>query len=384
MNRRVEDAQKHIVAIGVVVTLLLFLAACIMLPAEPPVPPVPVEPVMPFASAGKPYTTDKWLQSAVVTTTNGSSLDVTGAAVVNLQVSGTYTTATVSFETTTDATNWVALQCVDTADGSVDTTTTANGVWQCPVSGQLIRARVTWTSGTSISVFGQASSAGALTVADIDIAGAETVSISGDVTVNDPISMTIGSVAPQLDATDHVAVSLYGKSSAAGDKEVLLDSSGNTLVKPFASATEFAVTELVGINEQIDQYDYSEDVTISLGGTYSGEILGCVFYSSEDGSGQVQKPAGTLIFFDNDPAVSSGDTAIVVAQWLSVTGKITIYGSDWITDTNGGIAYSDDPVAFHALSDLHAVWYHQGSVSLNSAAGDDERLRFACWYRRDS
>ena len=42
------------------------------------------------------------------------------------------------------------------------------------------------------------------------------------------ITVDIGGVAPQLDSTDRIAVSVYGKSSAAGDKELLLDASGHT------------------------------------------------------------------------------------------------------------------------------------------------------------
>ena len=42
------------------------------------------------------------------------------------------------------------------------------------------------------------------------------------------ITVDLGGVAPQLDSTDRIAVSVYGKSSAAGDKELLLDASGHT------------------------------------------------------------------------------------------------------------------------------------------------------------
>lgn len=47
---------------------------------------------------------------------------------------------------------------------------------------------------------------------------------------NDTNLLTIKDVAPQLDDTDKLAVSTYGKGSAAGDTPVLVDSSGRPLV----------------------------------------------------------------------------------------------------------------------------------------------------------
>ncbi len=41
------------------------------------------------------------------------------------------------------------------------------------------------------------------------------------------IRISIGGVAPQLDSTDRIAISLYGKDSAAGDTPITADSSGN-------------------------------------------------------------------------------------------------------------------------------------------------------------
>jgi len=51
------------------------------------------------------------------------------------------------------------------------------------------------------------------------------------------ITVDIGGVAPQLDSTDRIAVSVYGKSSAAGDKELLLDASGHTQADVLSIAT---------------------------------------------------------------------------------------------------------------------------------------------------
>ena len=157
------------------------------------------------------------------------------------------------------------------------------------------------------------------------------------------------------------------------------------LTKPFANILEAGLTELVGINEKVDQNDYSGSVAVSLGAQpVSGEILAFAFYATEDGSGAVQDSAGKLILLDADPAVASGDTALAAAEYVTILGVVEVSASDWHTDANGGVAYIvDTPVPFHALATLYAVWFHSDATSLNDAAGDDEQLEFNFWYRRD-
>ena len=157
--------------------------------------------------------------------------------------------------------------------------------------------------------------------------------------------------------------------------------------QPFMPMREGGLTELVGINEQVDQSDYSGSVAVTLDATIprSGEILSVCLYSTEDGSGAVQTPAGRLLVLDADPAVSSGDTSITAAEWVTVLGHIKVLSGDWLTDANGGIAYVHDvPIPFHDLNTLYFVWFHEDATSLNSAAGDDEQLQMNCWYRQDS
>jgi hypothetical protein len=157
------------------------------------------------------------------------------------------------------------------------------------------------------------------------------------------------------------------------------------LTAPLYHIAEIEVTDLVGKNDQVDQNDYGASVAISLGTQpVSGEFLGFTFISSEEGSGSVQTPAGRLILLDADPAVTAGDTAITTAEHLTVVGIVEVAAADWHSDANGALAYvCTTPIAFHALSTLYAVWFHTDATSYNDAAGDDERLRFNAWYRRD-
>lgn len=177
-----------------------------------------------------------------------------------------------------------------------------------------------------------------------------------------------------------------GQQTMANSVPVAIASNQSDLpVQPFDAILEGGLTELIGINEQVDQNEYCASVGVALGGTYSGEILSVCLYSTEDGTGAVQTPEGWLYLLDADPATSAGDTSITAAERVTVTGRWKIETTDWETDANGGTAYIfDTPVPFHALSTLYFVFKLLSATSINSAAGDDEQIEFSFWYRRDS
>lgn len=155
--------------------------------------------------------------------------------------------------------------------------------------------------------------------------------------------------------------------------------------KPFAEMEEGGLTELIGINEQVDQNEYSGSVGIALGGTYSGEILMVTLYSTEDGSGAVQQPDGVLIFLDVDPEVTVGDAAITAAERITIIGQINVGTDDWQADANGASAcIKNQPLTFHPLATIYVVWFHENATSFNDGEGDDEQLEFNMWFRRDS
>lgn len=119
------------------------------------------------------------LQTAAAATGNGTAMDVRGWAAVALQVTDTFV-GTITFEGTVDDTNWVSLQGANVADGAVSTSATAAGIYVIPcVALSQFRAPVSaWTSGT-ITAIGQAvTAAPGMTLADVDILGAEVVSVS--------------------------------------------------------------------------------------------------------------------------------------------------------------------------------------------------------------
>jgi hypothetical protein len=97
------------------------------------------------------YAKSKTLQSAASATGNGSVFDVSGMDNIAIQVSGTFT-ATVNFEGSNDNATWAAVPFFNSS-GSNASSASAAGMFVTNLTGyQLLRARVTWTSGTSVTV----------------------------------------------------------------------------------------------------------------------------------------------------------------------------------------------------------------------------------------
>ena len=88
------------------------------------------------------------LQNAAAATGNGSELNVNGLSEAIFQISGTFV-GTVTFEGSTDGTNFTALTVTPVYGGANVTTATAQGIWRASIAGlQKIRVRVSaYTSG---------------------------------------------------------------------------------------------------------------------------------------------------------------------------------------------------------------------------------------------
>jgi len=147
---------------------------------------------------------------------------------------------------------------------------------------------------------------------------------------------------------------------------------------------EEALVELIGINEQVDTSEYGGSVAVTLAATHSGEWLKACLTTTEDGSGTVLTPAGTLFILDADPATTAGDASITAVERLAILAQIAYAAADWQSDANGATNCKILADGFHANSSLIALWFHEDAVSFNDVAGDDEQLELAFWYRRDS
>lgn len=168
--------------------------------------------------------------------------------------------------------------------------------------------------------------------------------------------------------------------------EVLGDGTSNIgKVQPLDALLEGGLTELIGTDEQVDQNEYGASVSVALAGTYSGEILNVTFYTTEDGSGAILTPSGTLYIFDADPTIAAGDAVMTAADRITVIAQISVGAADWKSDANGAsVTVFDKPASFHSLGTLYFAWFHEDATSFNDAGGDDEVLRTNFWYRRDS
>ena len=135
------------------------------------------------------------MQNAVAATANGTNLIVTGYGVSVLLVTGTFV-ANISFETSVDAgTTWIPISATQIGAGDIVTVATVPGIYRITAAGMdLIRARVTWTSGT-VTVNGRSSNAinankivklgtGNLTVGAVNIATPTPATLSSAATTN--------------------------------------------------------------------------------------------------------------------------------------------------------------------------------------------------------
>lgn len=112
---------------------------------------------MPVLGGGQ-YAGPVKLHDAATADADGGVLDVMSNsngsyAVALFQISGTFT-GTVHFEGTLDGENWVALEGVSVGvSATVATSAVASGAWRLNVIGlKRLRARLDWTSGTSVTV----------------------------------------------------------------------------------------------------------------------------------------------------------------------------------------------------------------------------------------
>jgi len=196
-------------------------------------------------------------QSAIVTNTSGTAARVAGWPVVGVQVQGITGTATINFETTIDGTNWDAVQAVDTSDGSVATTTAADGQYLVPTDGkQQLRVRISgYSDGGTITVTGYGEThTGAVNVANASLAANAGVNI-GDVTLAATATVTNITGAAAIDVD-------YAPGSAFWLESVTL----NLNTAPTTSQN-FTIVLDAGDGAAYDTTLYSGDLSVLGGGT---------------------------------------------------------------------------------------------------------------------
>ena len=129
-----------------------------------------------------PQTAGAASSGACTRNTDCATWDITNVRSVTLQVSGTFS-GTLTFEGTTDGTNWVPISLVTLSTGLTTTTTTAVGQFSIVNSGLIgIRARMTTYASGTASVWAQLGQGGSipLTVSGSVLPSSGCVSWNGD------------------------------------------------------------------------------------------------------------------------------------------------------------------------------------------------------------
>ena len=127
---------------------------------------------------------------------------------------------------------------------------------------------------------------------------------------------------------------------------------GTEVVQGF-DETEIGVTSLVGINDQVAADKYTNTADMALSSNLSGYLTRAALVASETGTGAILKSSGTLLFFDADPNVSAGDSALAAAGAEHKTAVLVkrVLTSDWTSCSKGGTATIVlNCTAFHHMS----------------------------------
>ena len=99
------------------------------------------------------------MHSEATASGSGTAINVNGMSVAILEISGTFT-ASIAFEALVKE-SWVAISATNVATGTSAATASTAGAYRLNVAGfTQLRAVVTWTSGTSITILGHTSNIG--------------------------------------------------------------------------------------------------------------------------------------------------------------------------------------------------------------------------------
>ncbi len=230
------------------------------------------------------------LQNAVAATGDGTAMPVMELSTAVFQVTGSFS-ATVNFEGTIDQSTWVSILASNTATGALATTATAAGIYVASVNGMTkVRARVAWTSGTSVTVTCRlSSSAGSMAFNDVEISSLTGALPAGTNNIGD---VDIASV------TTKSLTQVTGTKAASGDQ---------TLVSAPGASTRIVVVAFVVQNEA------STAQTIILGNGTASAAWRCFAQNQGDGLALVFKPgfewrltANTLLNLNLSAATTVG------------------------------------------------------------------------------
>jgi hypothetical protein len=147
--------------------------------------------------------------------------------------------------------------------------------------------------------------------------------------------------------------------------------------------------QLIGINDVVDQDDFSGDITKALPFTAvlgGGELKNVCLRTAESGTGIILTPDGQILIFSGAVTVVAGDTTLTAAEWGVVEEIIPVLSAEWVGDTlNGAVVCKDVDVNFAGSSTgISVAFLSQDVTSFNSLAGDDETLDVTATIRYET
>ena len=245
---------------------------------------------------------------AVVANGNGTSFDCEGYSVYGVQITG-LGTATITFETTVDDTNWVATTTTNINTAVSATTTTTNGIYLVSVAGtSKVRCRISGYSAGTITVKGiGVSESVSFTQTSIAAAVSENITQWGSVVLTVAAALADGASAAPTTPTIGVIPLVMNATTEDRARAVVnaLDSTGtgiaaSGMVGQFDDAATGTVTE-----NQFAPVRISSRRAVLVEGVASGTNVNVAIASSVPGTG------ATNLGKAEDAAHTSGDTGVM-------------------------------------------------------------------------
>jgi len=273
-------------------------------------------------------------QSAAVANANGTALGVGGLPAVGVQVEG-ITTATVTFEGTIDGSTWYAIQAVTLTNGTIATSTAADGLFMVPVTGlDQFRCRISGYSAGTITVSGKAVTHGSGTLNDIDVAGTETVTV-GSITAGETVIGRVGSVSASIPLTPTITGGAYSAGDAVGG---LLTFTNAARVSGYGGVIKnVLIVDDAGQDAELELWLFDQTFTnMSDNAPWApseADLENLIVVISTEDSGQGWMAAGTPSACDIEVARSYKLTGTSMFGQLVTRGTPTFAATDDVTVT---------------------------------------------------
>lgn len=290
----------------------------------------------------------KWhnFHTSAVTNANGVAMGTEGLAVVGVQVEGVVT-ATVGCEGSIDGSTYYGLQWTNLNDGSVSTSTTADGLFSVPVLGVgLVRCPVSSYAGGTIVVRGDGMPVGGASLASVALGAG---------------SATIGKLAANtgVDVGDVDVLSI-----AAGEAH-LGEIGGNTIsiqAAPTVSTTGYVAGKLIG-----GKLSFANASRVA-GGT--GVIFSMAMVDLDKQDAMID-----LVLFSADPAsttfTDNAAWAVADADVGKICGVVDVVTTDYDDwSDNSAATISGLNIGFDLASGttLYGALVARGTVTFTSTA----------------